>query len=83
MADLSPAEKIELARNLRALDAHPGWRWLAQEMARREDIEVNRVIRGVLNHEEYGRASGVLYTLRGLAKLPAEMASALNPPEEE
>lgn len=83
MADLSPAAKVQLGRDLRSLDAHPGWRWLAAEIERREEIEVARIVRGGLTHEEYARAGGVLHTLRGLTKLPAEMAAALTPPEED
>lgn len=82
MADLTKAQRRELASQLRDLDAHPGWRLLVGEFERRAEAEIKRVSRGGLTHEEYGRASALIHLLRDLPKLPSETAEVLAPTQE-
>ena len=80
---LSRAERDLQHRALLALMRTDAWRILDAELSRREEIELSNLVRGGMTHDQYARASGSAHTLRMVRALPATLADALSPSEED
>ena len=80
---MTPGERRLLAEQLVRLARDPAWTYIVDHIDQAEQREIDRVARGGLDAEQYGRSSGVLHTLRGLSRLPTTLAETLAPPPED